>query len=300
MSGPTVQSVFVNAAEARADRLLRQVERANGDRLLAKVRLADALNLGDWMSSRPQLVSYALKAHLDFVMVKADGLPIFAVEIDGRQHSRDSRQRRRDEMKDELCRAAGLPLLRINSEFGRKEGKRTLLEYLCDAFYKSVAFEDAQARGAIPQDEPFNHASFIEHDPETGGFYFGTLDARPRAELHRLYESQRIPQFAPDAWVADADEWGDVRADVYLGVGDGYVLATSSKVRQFGYFGISSGELAEELAVCDLHRDALRWLAGDPVAISTEGFQQWFRELQASARIRMSFGASGPRWLPYP
>ena len=300
MNAPRVRPLFVNPAERRANALLREVERDNGDRLQAKVRLADAIDPGAWMSTRPGLGRYALQAHLDFVMVSAAGEPVFAVEIDGRQHSRDQQQRRRDEMKDELCQAAGLPLLRVNSEFGRREGKCTLLTYLCDAFYKSVAFDEAQQSGTVPMDEPFYHASFIEQDPDTGRMYFGSLDAKPRAELLALTQDNRLPFFAPDCWVSDVDQWGDVRADAYLGVGDGRTLVATSTVRHFGFFGISAGELAEELSVCDLHRDAVRWLRGEPVAWGTREFQTRFRQFLTEHRPMRHSGVSGSRLIPYP
>lgn len=300
MSQPRLKSLFVNASEHRANSLLIQVEKESGHRLQAKVRLADVVDPGSWMSSRPQLGTYALKAHLDFVMVDESGEPIFAVEVDGRQHSRDERQRQRDRMKDELCQAAGLPLLRINSEFGRREGKYTLLIYVCDAFYKSLAFDRAQKDGVVPFDEPFSHATFIEQDPATGGLYFGSLDAKPRAELLTLFKARRIPQFAPDCWVSDVDEWGNTRADAYLGVGGDYTLVATSTVRNFGFFGLSAGELAEELSVCDLHRYVLRWLQGDAVAWARRDFQEQFRTFLSRNRTAMHSGVSENQLIPYP
>jgi hypothetical protein len=120
MTGPRTVPVLVNRKEHEADLLLREVGSENGDRLLAKVRLADVVDPGEWMLSRAKLGRFALMAHLDFVMVNYNtSVPRFAVEIDGARHTRDPTQRQRDLMKDELCREAGLPLLRVNSEFGR-------------------------------------------------------------------------------------------------------------------------------------------------------------------------------------
>jgi len=111
-----IRPLLVNRYEKLADRLL--ADSAQGDRLLTKVGLADVIDVEALDSS---LKTYALKAHLDFVMVDVESsLPSFAVELDGRQHWRDPNNRRRDAMKDRLCERANLPLLRITSEFTRK------------------------------------------------------------------------------------------------------------------------------------------------------------------------------------
>jgi len=304
MNGPRTTPVLVNRREHEADVLLREVGAENGDRLLAKVRLADVVDPGDWMGSRRDLGTYALQSHLDFVMVDDEtSVPRFAVEIDGAQHSRDPRQRQRDLKKDELCRAAGLPLLRVNSEFGRREGRHILLKYICDAFYKSVVFEAAQESGAIPRDEPYWHASFIERDEDTGAIYFGSIDAKARAELLDLWEGGSLPTFYPEAWIGEADEWGDIRAEVYLPVGNRMTLVGSSRVRQFGFFGIAASELAEELAILDLRRQVDAWLTGEAVALSELTFRARFRAFVSNNKPMNHTSSSGgdpDDRIPYP
>ena len=304
MVGPHTVPVLVNRKEHEADSLLREVGFENGDRLLTKVRLADVIEPGDWMTTRAELGGFALKSHLDFVMVKEDtSEPLFAVEIDGAQHSRNRVQRRRDRMKDELCREADLPLLRVNSEFSRREGRHILLKYICDAFYKSIFFEEAQRAGSIPWDEPFDHASFIEREEETGAILFGSIDARARLDLMNLWEAKTIPNYVPNSWVGDADEWGNIRADVYLGVGDEMTLVGSSEVRHFGFFGMPASVLAEELAVLELRRNVDAWLKGEAVALAPETFRARFRAFVLSDKPmnHTSSSSTDPRRrIPYP
>lgn len=304
MVGPHKVPVLVNRKEHEADSLLREVGVENRDRLLTKVRLADVVQPGDWMTTRAELGTFALKSHLDFVMVEEDtSIPLFAVEIDGSQHSRAVTQRRRDLMKDELCRAAHLPLLRVTSEFSRREGKHILLKYVCDAFYKSLMFEEAQKARAIPWDEPFDHASFIERDEETGEVLFGSIDARARLDLLKISQAGAIPHHAPDSWLGDKDDWGNIRAEVYLPVGNHMTLVGTSQVRHFGFFGMPASELAEELAVLELRREVERWLNGEAVALAPETFRARFRAFVLSDKPLNHVSSSGlapENSIPYP
>ncbi len=301
MTGPHRVRVLVNPMEHRADDLLQRTAEARGDRLLTKVRLADAIDVGDWGNPHRD---FAMRAHLDFLMVNAaKSEPIFAVEIDGARHKTNQVQRRRDVLKDELCRAAGLPLLRVGSDFARREGSVVLLDYLCEAYYRSVAFEAAQEAGHIPWDEPFLHWSFIETNPDTGRISLSGLDMKARAELQRLYNENRLPHFAPDTWVGEVDQWGDLRSDLYLGVGNDLTLVGSSTVRHFGWFGISAAELSEELALLELRGEVARWLAGEGVAWGRAEFQRRFRSFVSDHAARAYSSSSSPHGIasiPYP
>lgn len=304
MNGPRKVPILVNGAEQRADALLRDIGQDQGHRLLTKVRLADAIEPGEWMQSRPSYGAYALKAHLDFVMVSAEtSNPIFAVEIDGSQHYRDLGQRRRDLMKDELCREAGLPLLRVGSDFARREGKYVLLRYLCDVYYRSLAFDDAQRAGHILPNEPYIHFLILDTDPDDGRIYFGSIDAKARVELHQLYDAGKVAHYAPDIWTGSVDEWGNVRSDAYLGAGDDMTLVGTATVRDFAWFGLGSIELAEELAVLHLRDEAKRWAAGEAAGWRRAEFQGHFNTFVGEHRPHRYSWSSGPNGepqVPYP
>jgi Protein of unknown function (DUF2726) len=303
MEGPRVIPVLVNPKEQQADRLLQEVSDLFGDRLLAKVGLIDAID-PIWAAYPVNESGYAQRAHLDFVMVNAEtSVPIFAVELDGSQHSTDPNQRWRDAVKDKLCEAAGLPLIRINSDFAKEGGRFVVLKYLCEIFYRARGFEGAQASGQIRDDEPFVHFLFLDQTDD-GHLLFGSFDAEARLALLNLWKANRIPRFAADSWHGDVDASGNVRSEEYLGVGDNRVIVGSAQVRHFRNFGISSGELAEEIALVELYENTKRWLAGEPVAMSGDDFGQHFRRFVAECNPYCSGSTGTPgesnQRVPYP
>jgi hypothetical protein len=136
--------------EKAADELLQTFSADTGDRLVPMMRLADVVDIDSLNDQIPGARWFALSAQLDFVMVDRDsGLPKFAVEMDGRQHWTDLGQRRKDAIKDSICEDAGLPLLRVTSDFVRTTGRWPLLSYAVDAYYMSEAFFEAQENGSV-------------------------------------------------------------------------------------------------------------------------------------------------------
>lgn len=195
--------MLVNSYEKVTDRLLTTAAADHGDRLLAKVRLADVIEV-EQLTGRAK--NYGLSSHLDFVMVRTDtSEPRFAVELDGAQHWTDPVVRERDRLKDDLCESAGLPLLRVTSNFTRQQGRWTVLTYLVDAFYLAEAFYVAQASGAIPCDEPFDAGNVLTVD-EDGQRSFNTLDAAARRRLWGRRRAGQLPAPMPDAWLTSNDE----------------------------------------------------------------------------------------------
>lgn len=63
---PSTRPVLVNSYEKVTDRLLTTAAADHGDRLLAKVRLADVIEV-EQLTGRAK--NYGLSSHLDFVMV---------------------------------------------------------------------------------------------------------------------------------------------------------------------------------------------------------------------------------------
>lgn len=296
------KSIFDNPRERVADSLLKEVSEKYGNRLHAKVRLADLMGTGAPGELDEEQLRYLQRAHLDFVLVDVNGLPILAVELDGRIHSTDPNARWRDQTKNELCDKAGIPLVRVNNDFTRREGKYILLVYICDVFYRGLHFDAAQADGALPEDEVFDHGLFIEkHDD--GGIYFGTLDARARVELLRLWESKKILHYCPDVWTAKNLETGDICADVYLNVAKDRVLIGSASVRSFGFYGFDAHTLASEVAVLDLRDKTRAWLDQQPVALAQREFNDWFRRFASQEHVMRHSWTScseGGDVIPYP
>jgi hypothetical protein len=99
-----------------------------GYRVCPKVRLSDAIGKDDGERLAEREFDYFTRAHLDFLVVK-DFLPVFAVEFDGAGHNAPNAAKR-DVLKNRLCKAAGLPLLRVTSREISGTDDVTLLDYM--------------------------------------------------------------------------------------------------------------------------------------------------------------------------
>lgn len=97
-----------------------------------KVRVADIINV------TPDIVGwdilfYAQKAHFDFIIFdRKTSIPVLAIELDGKHHKFDSKTKKNDAMKNGICAAFGLPLIRISTEAypDNKELKGLLIEHI--------------------------------------------------------------------------------------------------------------------------------------------------------------------------
>lgn len=71
----------------------------------------------------------------DFVVYERDyyknELPILAIELDGREHAEDSVVKERDRKKEEICRAHGFELIRVENSYARRYNfiKEVLIRY---------------------------------------------------------------------------------------------------------------------------------------------------------------------------
>jgi hypothetical protein len=276
-TGFGIKPVLVNRYEIATDRLLTSAAEDYGDRLLAKVRVADVL---DVEKATGRALSYALAAHFDFVMVDREtSVPRFAVELDGRQHLSDPVTKARDRLKDDLCARARFPLLRVTSDFTRREGRWIVLSYLVEAFYRAETFFDAQEQGIVPMDEIFDAGMVLTRD-EDGRPMFDTLDAVARRRLWEHKESGRLSAWLPDVFVTRSGEQRTVHAHAFMAVAVNRYLICRVRVRDFLFRGISASDVAEQLAVADLADQADRWLAQEPVACDLRELTKAMTEVQ--------------------
>lgn len=274
-----LRPVLVNRYEKVTDQLLTAVAAENGDRLLAKVRVADVMDVDSVTGAAKH---YGLSAHYDFVMVEAGtSVPKFAVELDGAQHWTDPATRRRDRLKDQLSEWAELPLLRITSDFTQQRGRWSVLTYVVDAFYLSEGFLAAQEAGSVPWDEPFDAASFLRRGTD-GRLGFNTLDHEPRLQLLRMHEAKSLPFFAPDEWHTRDVEARAVQTHAWMAVASDRYLVSRVRVRDFLFQGMSASELSSQLAVAEFTDLARRWLAGEPVACDQRRLARYMAEVQGA------------------
>jgi hypothetical protein len=67
----------------------------------------------------------------------------------------------------------------------------SLLSWLIDVYELHRGFQEQQARGTIPPDEPFDPFFFTSLDPKKDRFPYW-LSARPRIQLRLLHEKGAI------------------------------------------------------------------------------------------------------------
>ncbi|MGI6509510.1 MAG: DUF2726 domain-containing protein [Erysipelotrichaceae bacterium] len=74
----------------------------------------------------------------DFVVYQKDfnnqEMPIFAIELDGKEHYNDKLVKERDQKKNEICRKYGFDLIRIDNSYARRYNymKEILIDYFKD------------------------------------------------------------------------------------------------------------------------------------------------------------------------
>jgi len=138
----------------------------------------------------PGEFDYYTRASVDFVVCRDDhdqGFEI-AVEFDGEQHDQPD-QRRKDDIKNRVCIAAGLPLLRVGKELVQLRGSLTLLEFMLDQYFGERWIEAEIAAGRVAADEEY-FAKF----PETVAIQRRLFD---RGLLAPTYAFDGLPDVDP-------------------------------------------------------------------------------------------------------
>lgn len=277
----------LNFHEAGADLMLQEYAAEWGYRVQLKMRLCDAIDAeGDVRNERER--NFLRTSHLDFVLVAEDSLqPVLAVEYDGSQHLTDPVQIARDQIKDRLCAAAGLPLLRIDSGYMRKSGKWRVLRYILWAHEMGKAFFAAQEEGHIPMDEPFIYGNVLDRGPD-GRWEFSGLDIPANKFLIGFRNRNRV------RW--EAQWWRTNGATVevrnLMALENGHFLTARCVTRDFIIPGISALEIALELATAELGELAEDYEAGSPVALSQEEGER----IRADIGKSQGFGPTTNGW----
>ncbi|MBW8173994.1 DUF2726 domain-containing protein [Ornithinimicrobium sp. Arc0846-15] len=269
---PKVKQIL-NVQEAAVDHLLGDYARDNGFRLMIKPRLRDVIDVEDMeLTSRER--NFLFTSHLDFVAADTTNVPVLAIEYDGSQHWNDYKQRDRDTIKDRLCKAAGLDLLRIDNLYTRKAGRWQVLGYILEMHEIGKVFAEAQAQGSIPWDEPFIHTSIIDTtDPQR--LTFTGLDMAAIERLQRLLATHSINWWGQ--WWRVLDGRAETRS--LLALPNGQFLSSSCEIRQFAIEGISALQLAEELTTAELGWLTECYEKAEPVALSHEQGRRMLDEL---------------------
>ena len=259
--------------------MLADYAQENGYRISLKMRLRDVIDIDD-LPLNPKERNFAFTSHLDFVAFDAEThLPVLAVEYDGPQHLTDHRQIERDRIKDKLCEASELPLLRIDNLFTRKEGRRRVLTYILWAHEMGKAYYAAQGSGQIPDDEGFDAGTLLLHKKDGGGFEFSALAGPALSYLHEFRRRQSVQWEA--RWWRPTDVQIETR--ILTSLPNGQYLFAQCAIRDFAIEGISALEISEELATAELGWLARQYDDGDAVAIGAVQGQRVLDEIGKGA-----------------
>ncbi len=235
---------LVNLHEEAALGELEDLGAEFGYSIHPKVRVADVLLLRPGQV-RPDLLSFALKAHFDFTAFDNYHNPVFAVEFDGRFHNLDE-QRARDLKKDELCSIFEFPLLRINSNhLVRRYNKRSLLRWIISAWELQKIFTEAQNTDQIPLDEPFDPMAFYHFGTTIEEVHPHWISLRGRLHIKELHEEDKLP-YISSCGVTFADKENNYRGIEWIDVAGGRVISVESAMKKQN-FPIYLGELFDEI-----------------------------------------------------
>jgi hypothetical protein len=255
--------------EITLDKLKSSVE--NEAHVFAKVRLADVFSItGSGINEKEY--SYCLKAHFDFVVTDKNYMPLFSVEYDGGQHRTNAKQIENDKLKDSLCEQFKHPILRINSRYIDREYKGIdLLTYFIDVWFLEEAFYDAQEKGIIPYDEPFDACSIF--DGGKGNKWPYWISSEIQIELQKLYRLKKINQPAPSHWIGvDANE--NYRCICWVETDKENVVYVKTGMRRQLYTAVHISDLLSMLAIFDLDKKLNTHHSGLNQAVSFQEFSE--------------------------
>ncbi len=284
---------FFNKYEKITYDKLEAVADKTGAHVFAKVRLADVIPLNNSGISDAEF-SFALKSHVDFLVTNSEQEQQFCVEFDGPTH-REKQQIQRDEIKNDLLARFDLPYMRINARYleDRYRGL-DLLTYFVDVWFLSIAFDEAQAAGQVPFDEPFDPTFVLLGGPPGGRTWPYWLSLNLQAKIEKLCDQGRVAQTAPSHLIG-ADKRGNLRCIAWLFVTEDACLFIETGMRQHRFPAVNCSDVLAQLAVYDVY---------DALVLALDGQRQLAPPFQLDTRLRFyqtnyemhsSFSCSSPK-----
>lgn len=239
---------LLNRSETVVHERLRRVCEPNGTKVYPKVRLADVLPI-EHSGIASDAYSFALKSHLDFIVVKETNEPLFAVEFDGPSHQEEA-QRDRDRLKDKLCKDFGLPLLRVrDAHLAEAYRSYDILTWMVEQWFFREAFDAAQASGAIPHDEIFDPCSILGPPVEKPFPLWLSLDAQ-NAIIKRFKEGKLVHR-AP-SYIIGLDGEETRRGLIWVRKAEDEFVHVVTGARAQG-FPVDLSDLVSQVGIVKLH-----------------------------------------------
>jgi len=262
---------LLNRSEEVAFRELQSIVSDNNLKVFPKSRFSDVIQKGDSFLTQREFDFYT-RSHCDFVVTDEVFRPIMIVEYDGPLHV-DTKQHERDKIKNELCRRAGLGMLRINDRHVTKLYRgMSVLRWIVEVSQLEKAFYEAQANGQVPYDEPFDPAMFMTGP--TGQRFPYWLSAPATQSFHNFFET--LDPVRPKGWTGflghDDEGTGYRLSCLYF---EDKILWVKTAVRKqdldFPHY-----DLLNELDTCELGIRLKKFRAGEISAATREEFEPIF------------------------
>lgn len=251
---------FLNSCELVTYQRIREVADRFGAHVFSKVRLADIVPING-SGIADDLFSYALKAHVDFLVTDAQQEPQFCVEFDGPTHQTTAQQQR-DAMKNQILDCFQMPFIRINSRYLTDNYRGfDLLSYFVDVWFLSIAFDAAQEAGSVPCDECFD-PNLILSDGRTNGVRWPYwLSLEPQLELKQLHKAGRIAQPTPSYW-AGRDTNEALRCLAYIFLSKDQCVYVETGMQRQRFPAVCQSDLLPQIATHDLFTRVMSVLDG--------------------------------------
>lgn len=269
--------------EITFEKLQNSVEREA--HVFAKVRLADVFPINE-SGIDDKEYSYCLKAHFDFLITDKNYMPLFSVEYDGKQHKFNKKQIENDNLKDSLCEKFKHPILRINSKYIDREYKGIdLLTYFVDIWFLEKSFYDAQEKGIIPYNEPFDASTIFDIGNKNKWPYW--ISSNIQIEIQNIYKQKKIRQPSPSFWVG-TDTKGNYHCICWLETNEENVIYVKTGMRRQLYTAVDISDLLSMLAIFDLDKKLKEYFLGNESTTSISEFNQILKHFCSQLKPRMS------------
>jgi hypothetical protein len=223
----------------------------------------------------------ALRTRFDFVVCDARGYaPLFAVEFDD-PAGRRADSERDERMKNAVCDAVGLELLRIESATLRpgSDGRR-IVEYVIDArTFMESTLEREEASDLLP-DGPLNYRDIIGRLPDGRSGFVNDLGALARVAAVDAYAGRQLT----DPIIRGLHVcWKDGPAEgwAWVEVRDRRCIFERARLWQHRFScGVDPGRLAEDLATAAIGQWLKTLGTAEPVLRDRADIKHAFEELR--------------------
>jgi len=266
-----IAATLLNRSEKRVSVELENIARDNRLRIFSMTRLSDIIDrAGSHLTQRE--FDFYTRSHADFVIADADTKPLMIVEYDGPMHL-DARQQERDRIKNELCRRAGLGLLRIHDRHVTKLYRgMSVLRWIVEVSELEKAFAEAQTKGEVPHDEPFDPAFIMSVGDRNKYPYW--LSASATQSFHNFFKKLNSNKHYGWHSIVAYDDDGTGRRLSWLYFDEKIIWAKTSVRRQDLDF--PHDDLLDQIDTCELGIRLQKYISGEIRAISINEFQLIF------------------------